>query len=227
MLNNLSYEINVEYINDGELVFLTGLKMQDNGLEVSFTKMGDISITEEKIKGRVLSGRYDKQEMHCGYKFNYERTDKDYLQILNPDISLDKTVTLINDTKMSANFLLAKMVLSSIMRKDYRVLVLTKGKLKVEKIISAENEKKEKCHYCEIQNLVKSNKKSLFVEEQKEQIYEINGECYYKNSDDLKNSNIEQTLNELVQAFNNNPINYKVLIDIKNGTKTENQSFNF
>ena len=58
-MNNLKYSIKINYINESGLNVSISRKMFDTGLEKNSIQIGNISISEETINGRILSGRYD------------------------------------------------------------------------------------------------------------------------------------------------------------------------
>lgn len=213
-INDLTYELKINYINNNGLNVSMSTTVNDDGLEINSVKIGNVCITEETINGRVLSGRYDENNAFCGYKYNYEKNDAEYLVSINPEISINDAVTLINKVKMSPEYLSTRMVFSSILRDDYRVFAIKQGNLNIIKTISAENEKSEKCAYQEIIDLTKTDDTSGFVEVNKKQIYKIDDKCIVEN-DQQSNSKIKLKLKKLLEIIKQNPNNYKKLISAK------------
>ena len=92
IMSNLIYSVQVEFIDDsGEKVSVIRT-MYDTGLEVNSTQIGDLCVKEETINGRVLSGSYRNSELECGYRYNYECNDENYLVCTNSGVSLNKSV---------------------------------------------------------------------------------------------------------------------------------------
>ena len=213
-INDLTYELKINYINNNGVNVSMSTTVNDDGLEINSVKIGNVCITEETINGRVLSGRYDENNAFCGYKYNYEKNDAEYLVSINPEISINDAVTLINKVKMTPEYLSTRMVFSSILRDDYRVFAIKKGNLNIIKTISAENEKSEKCVYQEIIDLTKTDDTSGFVEVNKKQIYKIDDKCIIENGQQ-SNSKIKLKLKKLLEIIKQNPNNHKKLISAK------------
>ena len=214
-INNLTYELKVGYVNDSGLNVFINQKMNDNGIEVKSIQVGDVTITEETTEGRVLSGRFDNGKSFCGYCYNYERNDADYLVNINKDIPLETGISLINKTKMDSNFLTAKMVFNSILRNDYRVCLLREGELNITKIVTAENEDCEKCSFQESISLSKQNGMESFVEIFNEKTYKIDGNTTIENGQNTYHNDIKTQVKELEDIAKQNPKNYKELISLK------------
>ena len=105
VINNLKYSIEIRYKNDNDVNVILKKEMNDKVLESNSTQIGDVCITEETINGRILSGRYDDKETSCGYRYNYEANNSDYLISLNDNISIENAVNLINKTQKEMDFL--------------------------------------------------------------------------------------------------------------------------
>ena len=210
-INNLTYNLKINYVNDLGENILIDIKINDDGLETKSFQVGDVCVTEETISGRVLSGCLSNQKSYCGYKYNYERNDENYLVGTNPDVSISEAVSLINATKMDTRFLASRMVLSSIMRDDYRIFPVKQGNINVIKTIAAENEKNIQYFLQESLILSKSGREVCFKEIDKKRIYK-------KANRDLKTDDIMfMALDELL---NKNINNYKELIETKNKIQT-------
>ena len=151
-INNLVYTLEIDYENMSGIHTSISVKLHDSGLKIKCVKVGNISITEETINGRILSGRFDNLDEYCGYKYDYQNGE--HLLNINPNTCLNTAISLINKTKRGSDFLSAELVLSSISRNDYRVVNLNKGRLNIIKTISAENEKLENCSIQEIIDLL-------------------------------------------------------------------------
>ena len=71
-INNLTYGVQIGYVNKlGEDVAIA-VEMHDNGLVINSVQIGSVCVTEETIGGRVLSGRFENEEGFCGYRYDYE-----------------------------------------------------------------------------------------------------------------------------------------------------------
>ena len=151
-------------------------------------------------------GTFENQNSVCGYEYNYDKGADEYLVNINPEIALNDSVNLINKTKMDTTFLSARMVLSSIMREDFRVISLNQGNLTISKTISAENENSEKCLFQENLYLTKSENETSFTEKQSEQIFQI---------DDKRDDSFKSKLKNLIEIAKQNPSSYKELIAAK------------
>ena len=220
-INNLKYEIIIRFVNDNGVNVSISKKMQDDGLEVNSVSLDDVCITEETICGRVLSGKYSKQNSSCGYRYDYEQGE--LLINLNEEIPLNTAINLINATKKDSNYLSAKLVLSSVSRGDYRVCSMSKGKLDLVKKVSAEDEKTEECCYQENISMSKIEGDETFLVDDKECIYVINNTPI--KDDDCLDSN-QLRLKELVEISNRNITNYKELLAIKSELQQEFEPIN-
>ena len=202
-INNLSYTLEINYINKSGLDSTISIKFQDNGLKVKTIKIGNVCITEETLNGRILSGRLDNSEGYCGYRYDYQNGEN--LININPNIPIENAVYLINKNKGQSDFLTTELIFSSIVRNDYRVVILDEGNLNIVKTVSAENENLEHCCLQETINLSKSKDAESFIEQDKKRVYTIN------------NRTIEEIQNcELTDVMSQNPQNCKDLINIKN-----------
>ena len=210
-INNLIYTLEINFTNNSGLNTSISVKIQDDGLKTKSVKVENICITEETIKGRILSGRFDDSDRFCGYKYDYKNGEN--LLNLNPNTPINEAVSLINNKKFEHNFMSADLVLSSILRNDYRVVILNKGSLNVIKTIFAKNEKSENCSYQENINLLKLEGEESFVEQHKKKVYKINNECVVEEDQTLIDSDIKFQLKELLDIINLHPQNYKELIE--------------
>lgn len=213
-INNLVYELEINYINNSGIDSSIYVKFNDNGLKIKSIKIRNVCITEETIKGRVLSGKFDNSDYYCGYKYDYQNGEN--LLNLNPNVSIHTATSLINKTKMDSDFISAELVLSSILRNDYRVVTLNKGNLNIIKTVSAQNERLEHCTLQETINLSKSKCDECFVEQYKKRVYKIEDKCVVEENQTLEECNIKLQLNELSNIISKHPQNYKELIELKN-----------
>ena len=218
-INNLIFKLEVNYTNNSGLDVSVFITLRDDGLEIKSIKVGNVSVTEETINGRVLSGRYDNSDGYCGYKYDYQNGEN--LLNINPNIPISTATSLINKTKVTSDFLSAKLVLSSILRNDYRVVILNEGNLNISKIVSAENEKSEKCSLQESLNLLKLEGEEIFVEQHKKRVYKINDDCLIEEAQAVSDSDIKKQLDELSCVIDQMPHNYKELIELKNKIQKE------
>ncbi len=225
-ISDLIYTLEINYTNNSWSNNSITLKIYDNGLEVKSVRVGDFCIIEKTINGRILSGELKSSNEYCGYMFDYQNGET--LLNLNPKVHIDTAVSLINNKKMESDFLSAKLVLSSIMRNDYRVVILNKGSLNIIKTISAINEKSEHYGLQEKVDLLKLDGDESFVEQNKKVVYQMDDKCVVEENATLVDSNIKSQLNELSYILNQNPQNYKELIKFKNQIKkiTINNSIN-
>lgn len=212
-INNLIYTLEIKYINNSGLETLISIKLQDNGLRIKSIKVGNVCITEETIKGRILSGKLEDLDVCCGYKFDYKNGEN--VLSINPNITIDTATSLIEKKKMESAFLTAELVLSSILRNDYRVVILNKGNLKLTKTIYAENEKLEKCSLQECIDLLKLDCEESFIEQHKKRVYNIDDKCAIEETQPLVDSDIKLQLTDLLTIINQHPQNYKDLIKLK------------
>ena len=213
-INNLVYTLEINYINNSSLDTSIAIKFYDNGLKIKSIKIGDVCITEETIKRRVLSGRFDNSDFYCGYRYDYQNGEN--LLNINPDISIDTAISLISNTKMKHDFLSAELVISSILRNDYRVLALNEGCLNIIKTVYAENEKSKHYTLQECISLLKLDGEEMFVEKDKKKIYKIDDNCLVEENETVLDSDIKSQLNELSYIISQNPHSYKDLIKLKN-----------
>lgn len=214
-INNLTYSLRVDYINDAGVNVSICRKINDNGLELNLVQVGNTRVCKETINGRILSGRYDDENSFCGFRYNYNRKDHEYLVNINESISLDAAINLINKTKMSPNFLSAKMVFTSLLNNNFRVSILSKGNLKVTKTASAENEYGEKCFLQERTYLSKLEGEECFIATSKETICKIDNDCVIL--DASAEYDKQRHIKELNEIIDQNPHNYK---ELKNAKKT-------
>lgn len=202
-INNLSYTLEINFVSKSGLDSTISIKFEDNGLKVKTVKVGNICITEETMNGRVLSGRIDNLDGYCGYRYDYQNGEN--LTNINPNIDINTAISLINKSKRQADFLTSELVLSSIVRNDYRVVTLEDGNLNVIKTVSAENENSQQCCFQETINLSKQKDAESFVEQDKTRVYLLDGK------------HVEGSLlSELSDVVSQNPQSYKELIQIKN-----------
>ena len=213
-INNLIYTLEINYESKPGLKTSISIQFHEDGLEVKSIKVGDVCITEETINGRVLSGRYENTDGYCGYRFDYQNGEN--LLNINPNVSISATTSLINNTKMTSEFLSAKMVASSILRNDYRVLILNKGNLSIIKTISAEDENAEHCSIQENIDLSKFSGEESFDIQNKKVVYNLGNMCFTEDSQTLKDDDVKLKLSELIDIFHQNPKNHKELIKFKN-----------
>lgn len=209
VINNLKYSIEIRYKNDNDVNVILKKEMNDKGLESNSTQIGDVCITEETINGRILSGRYDDKETSCGYRYNYEANNSDYLISLNDNISIENAVNLINKTQKEMDFLSARIVGVSVLRNDLRVVILREGDLDIIKTAVAENENGEECFFRESTSLSKSVGDEGFSEKHKENLYKINDQLVEEDSDSVIK------LKELIEIVNRSPNTYKDIASFK------------
>jgi len=212
-INNLIYTLEINYTNKSGLDNSIIVEFNDNGLQMRSFAIGNVCIKEETINGRVLSGRLDNLDGFCGYRYNYQNGEN--LININPQVPIDTAVTSINKKKMELDFISAELVLSSIIRNDYRVVTLNKGNLKITRTISAENEKFEHCSIQECAELLKLDGEERFVEQDKKVIYRIADECVIEESTASENNNLKPYLIKLYAILNKYPQSYKELIELK------------
>ena len=202
-IKNLSYSLLINFVNKSGLDSAISVKFNDSGLKVKSVKVGNVCVTEETINGRVLSGRIDNSDGYCGYKYDYQNGEN--LLNINPDIPINTAIALINKSKVQSDYLTAELVLSSIVRNDYRVVVLDDGNLDIIKTVSAENESSQQCCVQETLNLTKSQGEEYFVEQDKTRVYTIDDRLVEK-----------AEISELSDIVSQSPQSYKELIEIKN-----------
>ena len=235
-INDVIYEIQINYINNSNKDVSIYKRIQSNGLQTNIIQVDDIKITEETINGRVLSGRYDENGYYCGYRYDYASGEK--LININEETPINDAVTLISKIKMKTDFLSASMALSVILRNDYKVVVLDQGSIDITKVISAIDEKGESCSFQENITISKIEDEEIFKEQHKKRIYKINGDCVvdkfeYNNSDEPKEINsdmktgqsdefrneIKTHLRELVEVVNQSPKNLTELRELISSTQ--------
>jgi hypothetical protein len=204
-MNNLIYLLEISFVNKSGLDSSISIKLHDNGLKVKTVRVANVCITEETIKGRVYSGMVDNADGCCGYRYDYQNGGS--LLNINSDIPINTAIALINKYKKETDFLTAELVLSSIVRNDYRVVILDEGNLNIKKTVSAENENSEYCCLQETVDLSKLSGEEGFFEKDKKRVYTIGDKI------------VEETqtfdVTELSDILSNNPQNYKELIEIK------------
>ena len=222
-INNLIYEIKINYINESGLNVSVYKKVCENGLEANSIQIGDVCVTEETINGRVLAGRLDTQESYCGYRYNYERSDSKYLTPINENVLIETASSMINKVKMETSFLSARMVLSSILRNDYRVCCLNQGALDVTRTVYAENDSSKKYLFHENSFLTKLAGEESFSQNQKEKFFMIDDNVL-----DLSDGYVSEKIKEVIKALeeiaHQNPSGYKELIDLKNNSQMGTQT---
>lgn len=214
-IKNLEYGIQVEYINTSGQPVMISRKICDNGLETNIIQVGDICITEETIKGRVLSGRLDNKDFYCGFKYDYEKFQGEKPENINEDVEFFSGVNLINKTKNNNDFLGAKMVFSSLIRNDYRVVSLPYGTIQTTKTVTATNGNLEGCSYTETASLLKTEGDDRFAVVHKEKTYAVGDACVTEEvvegeTADLDND-IKLETKDLVAILNQNPLDYRAL----------------
>lgn len=221
-INNLIYILEIKYKNKSGLHTSISIKLHDSGLKIKSVRVGNTCITEETINGRILSGKFENPDGYCGYRYDYQNGEN--IQNINANISIDKATSLISTKKMKPDFISAELVLSSIVRNDYSVVILDKGCLYITKTISAENEKLEKCCLQENIELIKLEGEKSFVEKNKKSVYKIDDKCVIEENNNLDSNDIKLQLNELSDIISLNPQNYKELIQFKNQIQTINSN---
>lgn len=202
-INNLIYSLKINFVNKPELDSSISIEFHDNGLKIKSVKVGNVCVTEETINGRVLSGRIDNEDGYCGYRYDYQNGEN--LLNINPNIPIDTVISLINKSKDQKDFLTAELVLSSILRNDYRVVILNEGKLNIIKTVSAGGGSASQCCLQETLNLTKSKVGEYFVEQDKKRVCTIDDRLVE-----------EAKISELSDIISQSPQSYKELIKIKN-----------
>jgi hypothetical protein len=216
-INNLIYTLTINYTNKSGLDTYISVEFRDDGLKIKTAKVENVCITEETINGRVLSGKFENLDGYCGYKYHYQNGE--FLLNINPNISISTAISLIDNKKMEPDFMSAEFVLNSIMRNDYKIVSLNKGNLNIVKTVSAKNEKAEHCSVQESINLLKLDGEETFVEHYKKRVYKIDDDCVIEEAQTDVDSDIKSYLTELSTILNQNPQNYKQLIELKNQVK--------
>lgn len=204
-MSDLTYVIQVDYINDSNEKVSVSRTIYDTGLEVNSISVNGICVVEETINGRVLSGSYISKELECGYRYNYDvDTVDEYLVTTNKDLSLNDTVNLINKTKMKQEFLFAKLIFNMLLRKDYKVVTLKSPSLTMTRRASGVD---EDCNVYSCEECLTICKNNEFFEE-----FDRGVTCRINEmviSDDVD----EDLFVELKQIIDKNPLTYKSLID--------------
>jgi hypothetical protein len=220
-LNNLAFFIQVDFINDSGHPVTISRKIQDNGLETNTIQVDDVLISEETINGRVFSGTFESKDYFCGYKYDYENGSGERLLNLNENVPLDTAINLINKTKSSPEFWNAKLMLSVLMRNDYKIYAIKQGSIDFSKSVSAENEKHQNCSYTEFLHLSKQSGEERFSEKGKEIAYEIDDKFISENDSNKKECEaLKSEMKELVEIASLSPNDCKDLIKIKNVVQT-------
>lgn len=212
-INNLIYGLKINFTSKTGLDSSIFVSFGDNGLKVKSIRIGMDCITEETISGRVLSGKFDNLNGVCGYRFDYRNGEN--LININPNVSINDAVSLINRIKKEQDFLMAELILSSILRNDYRVVVLNEGNLNIIKTVSAENENAELCSVQENINLSKSMGDESLVVQNQSKVYQIGDKCIIDENEPGDDSEVKSQLSELLDILCKNPKTYKELIEIK------------
>ena len=213
-INNLKYTIQINYTNNSGSPVSIRREINECGLEMNSTKIGDMCLSEETTYGRVLSGIYENQNTFCGYKYNYGRNNEEFLVNINQETTLETAINLINKTKMESGFLSAKMVLSAVSRNDNRIFAIKSGTVNLIKTVTAENENKEIYFVQENIMLTKTENEESFSEIKKETIFKIDDEYIISSKHNV------EILNELAEIIKLNPTNYKELINSKQNSQT-------
>lgn len=223
-MNDLIYKIDINYTNNSGIESSISVKFCDNGLKEKVVNIGNVCITEETIKGRVLSGRLDGLDGFCGYRYDYQNGET--LININPDMSINNAISLINKKKMEVGFVSAELVLSSILRNDLRVVILNKGNLSITKTVSAKNEKSENCSLQEIIDLIKLDDEGSFEVQSKKRVYKIGDNFAIEESRPLIDNDLKLQLTELSDIIDLNPQNYKALIKFKSKIQKKDNNDN-
>ena len=217
-INNLIYKIEIKFINNSGIKSTVSMELHDNGLKVKVLKVGDVCVTEEKINGRVLSGRIDNTDGYSGYRYDYKNGEN--LLNINPTVPISSSTSLINSTKMKSDFISADLVLSSILRNDYRVVILNKGDLNIIKTVSSKNKGLGKCSVQERINLLKLDGEESFIEKSKKRVYKIGGKVIDE-SQALSDGDIQSQINIFSQILNKNLQTNKELIELTDKIKAQ------
>ena len=203
---NLIYSVGVNFINDEGLNVSIRRTMDDTGLEVNYIQIGDTSVIEETINGRVLSGTFKNSELECGYRYNYELDTEDYLVCTNKEVSLNDTVGYINKTKTRRDFSHAMLMFNVILRKDYKIVSLKNPDLVVSRLVMAMDDELNTYEYKEDVSVVRVIQDAMFHEKDEnvtctrndeEELYEDVGKFKYLRS-----------------VVNQNPRTYRELLEL-------------
>jgi hypothetical protein len=215
-INNLTYRLEIENLKNSEIETSITVEFNENGLKTKRIQAGDVCITEEMIGGRILGARLDSPDGYCGYKYDYQNNG--VLLNLNPygpdEEAASLAAHLIRERQKNLDFQQADLVLSSILRNDYQVVILKEGDLKVTKTVSAENEKRENCCLQEIVNLSKSDGENSFVENHKTTVYKVNEDEVIETQTPI-DSEIKSELKALSYIMSQHPQSCKDLAKIK------------
>ena len=215
-MNELTFELKLNYVNEnGEKVSISR-KVCEDGLEISRVQVGDVCITEETICGRVLSGRIDGVENPGGYRYNYGVGAGELLENLNKEVPIGTAVNQINKTKMTREFLSAKMFFISISRDDYRVYQENKGDLEMVKIVTSKSEDLKEYCFQERTFISKAQGGKSFVEKGKERSLKIDGDYVLLGAQETRNEPYNEELEKLMEISRNSPHDYKDLLTLKN-----------
>lgn len=218
-LSDLTYQIKVEYTNDNGSTVIISKQIEQNGIETTSTQVGDVCITEKTINGRILSGKLMNNELCCGYQYNYDGNRENYLININEEIPLDKSIPLINKTKMNSDFLVAKMTFLCALKKHYDVISLQNNAINLYKTVSASNNSNT---YNIEQNILIAKSKNIdtFEEIKNESIYRIDRNFIIEDNLSSDNNNIydqmlynylKSNLKDLLMIIEKNPNNSKAL----------------
>ena len=161
-MKELTYIIQIDYINDFNEKVSVSRTIYDTGLVVNSISVNNICVVEETINRRILSGSYISEELECGYRYNYDAvTSDEYLFTINKELSLNETVNLINKTKMKQEFGLSMMIFNMVLRKDYKVITLKESNIKVSRKVCASDDGVDVYEYEEILDLTKRDEQQF------------------------------------------------------------------
>ena len=176
MLNNIEYEINVEYIDKTGKNISISHKMNDQGSEIKTIKIEDQTLTEETLNGRRVSASFNSKDEKCGFRFNYEEEDPDkYLVSLTKDKTPEQAADIISHkTSVGSVFNEPRYILSPIQEGSLKIVMLESGEINVTRTVSAQNENSDNYLYKECVCLSKTNPEEECVEKSKASLYQIN-----------------------------------------------------
>ena len=222
-IDKLSYKIVVQYKTSTNTPITVSKSMDDLGYETNSIQIGDVCVTDKTIQGRVLSGTLNSSGTVCGYIYNYSKNNDEYLTCINPNIPIDIATSLINKTKMTEDFIKARMVLISIMRQDNNIYALPSNTAKVTKTVSAIDEHNQQHVYKEQISLTKHKGTDTFVEKRKVRTYKVGKKSVTENhtltnttTSTLKaDDTIKNEVLALLDICNSNPQNYRELLHSK------------
>lgn len=213
---NLIYSVGMSFVNNSGVTVSVRRTMDDTGLEVNYIQIGDTSVVEETVNGRVLSGSFKSDELECGYRYNYELDNEDYLVCTNSDVSLNKTVDLINKTKMKQEFMQGMLMFSVIVRRDYKTIFLNNPNITVSRLVMGMDDELNTYEYKE--DLVISK------EEQNVVFHQIDKKVTCIRNDEEESLDDSKKFNDLSFIVEQNPRTYRELLDLlkkgENPTKT-------